>query len=58
MTHSITVLSEKLGKREVSRPTCSCGWTTPWAYITDKFAREAGQEHVKQVLADLHAMSG
>jgi hypothetical protein len=58
VTHSITIRSEKLGKREVSRPTCSCGWAVTWAYVTEKFARDAGQEHVKQVLVDLQAVSG
>ncbi len=58
VTHSITIRPEKLGKRDVSRPTCSCGWTATWAYVTEKFARDAGQEHVKQVLADLQAVSG
>jgi hypothetical protein len=58
VTHSVTVRLEKLGKREVSRPTCSCGWSATWAYVTEKFARDAGQEHVKQVLADLQAVSG
>jgi hypothetical protein len=57
VTHSITIRPEKLGKREVNRPTCSCGWTATWAYVTEKFARDAGQEHVKQVLADLHAVN-
>lgn len=56
VTHSITVRSEKLGKREVSRPTCLCGWAATWAYVTEKFARDAGQEHVKQVLGDLQAV--
>jgi hypothetical protein len=56
VTHSITIRSEKLGKREVSRPTCSCGWAATWAYITEKFARDAGQEHVKQVLGNLQAV--
>ena len=58
VTHSITIRAEKLGKRDVSRPSCSCGWTATWAYVTEKFARDAGQEHVKQVLADLQAVSG
>lgn len=58
VTHSITVCPEKLGKREVSRPTCSCGWTATWAYIGEKFARDAGQQHIKQVLAQLQAVVG
>jgi len=58
VTHSITVCSEKLGKREVSRPTCSCGWTVKWTYVGEKFARDAGQQHIKQVLAQLHAVAG
>jgi hypothetical protein len=58
ITHSITIRPERLGKREVSRPACSCGWSATWAYVTEKFARDAGQAHVKQVLADLQAVSG
>jgi hypothetical protein len=58
VTHSIAIRSEKLGKREVSRPTCSCGWAATWAYVTEKFARDAGQEHVKQVLVELQAVGG
>lgn len=54
--HSITVRQEKLGKRDVSRPTCACGWVATWTYVTDKFARDAGQEHVKQVLAQMQAV--
>lgn len=54
--HSITVCQEKLGKRDVSRPTCACGWVATWTYVTEKFARDAGQEHVKQVLAQLQAV--
>jgi hypothetical protein len=57
VTHSIMIRSEKLGKRDVSRPTCSCGWAARWAYVTEKFARDAGQEHVKQVLAAMRAVS-
>ena len=57
VTHSITIRPEKLGKRDVSRPTCSCGWSARWAYVTEKFARDAGQEHVKQVLTTMRAMS-
>ena len=56
VTHSITVRLEKLGKRDVSRPTCSCGWAATWAYVTEKFARDAGQEHVKQVLAEMQSV--
>jgi hypothetical protein len=58
VTHSITIRPEKLGKRDVSRPICSCGWTATWAYVTEKFAGDAGQEHVKQVLADLQVVIG
>jgi hypothetical protein len=58
VTHSITVCPEKLGKRQVSRPTCSCGWTATWAYVGEKFARDAGQQHIKQVLAQLQAVAG
>jgi hypothetical protein len=57
LTHSITIQPEKLGKRDVSRPTCACGWAARWAYVTDKFARDAGQEHIKQVLAAMQAVS-
>jgi hypothetical protein len=49
---------EKLSKRDVSQPICSCGWTATWAYVPEKFARDAVQEHVKQVLADLQAVIG
>jgi hypothetical protein len=58
ITHSITIQLEKLGKRQVSRPICSCGWAARWAYITDKFARDAGQEHIKQVLAQMQTVKG
>jgi hypothetical protein len=58
ITHGIAIRSEKLGKREVSRPTCSCGWAATWVYVTEKFARDAGQEHVKQVLVELQAVGG
>ncbi len=57
VTHSITICPEKLGKRDVSRPICSCGWAARWAYVTEKFARDAGQEHVTHVLAELQVLS-
>lgn len=58
VTHSISVCAEKLGKREVSRPRCSCGWMATWAYVGEKFARDAGQHHITQVLAQLQAVAG
>lgn len=57
VTHSVTIRPEKLGKREVSRPTCSCGWAARWAYVTEKFARDAGREHVTHVLAEMRVLS-
>ena len=54
--HSITVRQEKLGRRDVSRPTCACGWVATWTYVTEKFARDAGQGHVEQVLVQLQAV--
>lgn len=53
VTHSITIYPEKLGKRDVSWPVCSCGWTATWAYVTEKFARDAGQQHIKHILAQM-----
>jgi hypothetical protein len=58
VTHSITICPEKLGKRDVSRPTCSCGWAATWAYVTEKFARDAGQQHITQILAHMQTVGG
>jgi hypothetical protein len=58
VTHSITICAEKLGKRDVSRPTCSCGWTATWAYVTEKCARDAGQQHIMQILAQMQTVDG
>ena len=57
VTHSITVRPEKSGKRELSRPICSCGWMATWAYVGKKFALDSGQQHIKQVLAQLQAVA-
>lgn len=56
VTHSITICPEKLGKREVSRPSCLCGWAATRVYVTEKFARDAGQQHIKEVLVQMQAV--
>lgn len=42
------------GGRYPHRPTCSCGWTTTWGYLTEHAAQCVADDHKEHHMGGLH----